>query len=45
MIIETGGEEYELDKDDALMFDASASHTYKNTGKKTVKASLLIHYM
>ena len=45
MILETGGEEYELDKDDALMFDASVAHTYRNTGKKTVKASLLIHYM
>lgn len=45
MILETGGERYELVKDDALMFDASAAHTYRNPGTKTAKAALLIHYM
>ena len=44
LILETGGEEYFLKKDDAICFDASGAHSYKNVGKKDAKAVLLIHY-
>mgnify|MGYP000009000875 FL=1 len=44
LILETGGEAYALKKDDAICFDASGAHSYKNVGKKDAKAVLLIHY-
>ena len=44
LILETGGEAYALKKDDAICFDASGAHSYKNIGKKDVKAVLLIYY-
>ena len=44
LILETGGEAYVLKKDDAICFDASGAHSYKNVGKKDAKAVLLIHY-
>lgn len=44
MILETGGEEHHLEIDDAICFDASGPHSYKNVGENVVKAALLIHY-
>ena len=44
MVLETGGEEYLLKKDDALCFDASSAHSYQNTSGKNAKALLLIYY-
>ncbi len=44
LILETDGEAYALKKDDAICFDASGAHSYKNVGKKDAKAVLLIHY-
>jgi transcriptional regulator len=44
LVLETDGEAYALKKDDAICFDASGAHSYKNIGKKDAKAVLLIHY-
>ena len=44
LILETDGEAYALKKDDAICFDASVAHSYRNVGKKDAKAVLLIHY-
>ena len=45
MTITVNEKEYLLQKDDALYFDASVSHCYKNDGTVTAKAALLIQYL
>ena len=44
LVLETDGEAYALKKDDAICFDASVAHSYRNIGKKDAKAVLLIYY-
>lgn len=44
MILNVGDREFKLGKDDALFFDASGSHVYRNDGQKTAKAVLIIQY-
>jgi transcriptional regulator with XRE-family HTH domain len=45
MILEVNGTEYRLAVDDALYFDASYPHVYKNTSDQRVKAVLIIYYV
>jgi quercetin dioxygenase-like cupin family protein len=45
MILEVNGTEYLLEPDDALYFDASYPHIYKNAADQRVKAVLLIYYV
>jgi quercetin dioxygenase-like cupin family protein len=45
MILEVNGSEYQLAVDDALYFDASYPHVYKNTSDQQVKAVLIIYYV
>jgi quercetin dioxygenase-like cupin family protein len=45
MILEVNGSEYQLEPDDALYFDASYPHTYKNTSTQRIKAALIIYYV
>lgn len=45
MILDVNGHEYVLDQDDALFFDASYPHTYKNISEQRVKAVLIISYL
>ena len=45
MILSVGDEIYNLQKDDALSFNASGPHCYRNEGSTTAKAVLLIHYI
>lgn len=44
MIMDVNGSEFMLEKDDALYFDASFPHTYKNVSSGKVKAVLIICY-
>jgi transcriptional regulator with XRE-family HTH domain len=45
MILEVNGSEYLLQSDDALYFDASYPHIYKNVSDRRVKAVLIIYYV
>lgn len=45
MVLNVNGSEYILMPDDALYFDASYSHVYKNTFNQRAKAVLIIHYL
>jgi transcriptional regulator with XRE-family HTH domain len=45
MILDVNGEEYILEPNDALYFDASYPHIYKNASNQRVKAVLIINYM
>jgi transcriptional regulator with XRE-family HTH domain len=45
MILEVNGSEYQLAPDDALYFDASYPHVYKNISDQRVKAVLIIYYV
>jgi quercetin dioxygenase-like cupin family protein len=45
MILDVNGCEYQLEADDALYFDASYPHVYKNKSGKRVKAVLIIYYI
>jgi transcriptional regulator with XRE-family HTH domain len=45
MMLEVNGSEYLLEPDDALYFDASYPHIYRNVDKQRVKAVLLINYL
>lgn len=45
IILDVDQKEYILKKDDALFFDASVPHGYKNIGKEKAKAVLIIQYM
>ena len=44
LTVRVDGKEYELSGDDALRFEAAASHAYVNNGDKTAKAWMLIQY-
>ena len=44
-ILEVNEKEYLLEKDDALFFDASAAHCYRNKTDRAVKMVLLIYYI
>lgn len=37
--------EYQLEKDDALYFDASVPHSYVNREEQTAKIVMLIQYL
>ena len=43
-LIDINGKEYVLSKDDALFFEASVPHCYKNKTDRPVKMVLLIYY-
>jgi transcriptional regulator with XRE-family HTH domain len=45
MILEVNGTEYLLEPDDALYFDASYPHVYKNASDQRVKIVLIIYYV
>jgi quercetin dioxygenase-like cupin family protein len=45
MALEINGAEYLLEPDDALYFDASYPHIYKNASNQRVKAVLIIYYV
>jgi quercetin dioxygenase-like cupin family protein len=45
MILEVNGKEYILEQDDALYFDASYPHVYKNISEQRVKSNLIIYYV
>jgi transcriptional regulator with XRE-family HTH domain len=45
MTLEVNGSEYLLESDDALYFDASYPHVYKNKSGQRVKAVLIINYI
>jgi transcriptional regulator with XRE-family HTH domain len=45
MALEINGAEYLLEPDDALYFDASYPHIYKNAFDQRVKAVLIIYYV
>jgi transcriptional regulator with XRE-family HTH domain len=45
MILEVNGSAYLLEPDDALYFDASYPHVYKNSSDQQVKAVLIISYV
>lgn len=45
MTLEVNGEEYDLVKDDALYFDGSIPHCYKNNSNGIAIAMLLIYYV
>jgi quercetin dioxygenase-like cupin family protein len=45
LILDVNGEEYILEPNDALYFDASYPHIYKNASNQRVKAVLIINYM
>lgn len=45
MILEVNGKEYTLAQDDALYFDASCPHVYKNPSGERVKCHLIIYYV
>jgi transcriptional regulator with XRE-family HTH domain len=45
MTLEVNGSEYRLEPDDALYFDASYPHVYKNVSSQRVKAVLIIYYV
>jgi transcriptional regulator with XRE-family HTH domain len=45
MTLEINGAEYLLEPDDALYFDASYPHIYKNASNQRVKAVLIIYYV
>jgi mannose-6-phosphate isomerase-like protein (cupin superfamily) len=45
MILDVNGSEYQLETDDALYFDASYPHVYKNGSGGRVKAALIIYYV
>jgi uncharacterized cupin superfamily protein len=45
MTLEVNGSEYLLELDDALYFDASYPHVYKNKSGQRVKAVLIINYI
>jgi uncharacterized cupin superfamily protein len=45
MILEVNGKEYILEPNDALYFDASYPHIYKNASNQRVKSVLIINYM
>jgi mannose-6-phosphate isomerase-like protein (cupin superfamily) len=45
MLMDVNGTEYLLEPDDALYFDASYPHTYKNECDQRVKAVLIIYYV
>ena len=42
--IEVGGEKHTLGQDDAIVFDASGPHAYRNVGKGTATMYLVITY-
>lgn len=44
MILEVNGEEYTLETDDGLCFEAAAPHIYRNITNRKAKAVLLISY-
>lgn len=44
-VLEVNGKKYLLEKDDALFFEASVPHYYKNETNKPVKMMLLIYYV
>jgi uncharacterized cupin superfamily protein len=44
MVLEVNGTEHRLEPDDALYFDASYPHVYKNTSPQRVKVVLIIYY-
>ena len=43
-VIEVNGKKYLLGEDDALFFEASVPHCYKNETDEPVKMVLLIYY-
>lgn len=43
-VLETDGTAYKLGKDDAVYFDASKNHTYRNETDTPVKMLMLICY-
>jgi transcriptional regulator with XRE-family HTH domain len=43
--LEVGGSEYRLEPDDALYFDASYPHVYRNPSQQPVRAVLVIYYV
>ncbi len=45
IIMDVDGSEHILEKDDALYFDASYPHTYKNISDSRVKVVLIIYYV
>jgi uncharacterized cupin superfamily protein len=45
LTLEVNGCEYQLEKDDALYFDASYPHVYNNKSGQRVKAALVIYYV
>lgn len=45
IILSVDGKEHRLKKDDALFFDASVPHEYKNVGDGKAEAVLIIQYM
>jgi transcriptional regulator with XRE-family HTH domain len=45
MLMDVNGTEYLLEPDDALYFDASYPHIYKNVCEQRVKAVLIIYYV
>jgi len=44
-VLEVNGKEYHLDTEDALYFDASVEHCYRNDTDHVTKMSLLIYYV
>lgn len=44
-VLEVNGKKYLLEKDDALFFEASVPHYYKNETNKPVKMMILIYYV
>jgi mannose-6-phosphate isomerase-like protein (cupin superfamily) len=45
MTLDVNGSEYQLEADDALYFEASYPHVYKNTSGRRVRAVLIIYYI
>lgn len=45
IILEVNGVEHLLDVDDALYFEASYPHTYRNPSDRRAKATLIIYYV
>jgi transcriptional regulator with XRE-family HTH domain len=45
LLMDINSKEYVLEKDDALFFDASYPHIYKNISNERVKAVLIIYYV
>lgn len=44
-VIDVNGQSHVLEQDDALFFDGSAPHSYRNETEKTAKLMLLIYYL